>query len=129
VASTLEEYNRLDEVHMRTLTEWVAEFNGLVEDIGRPVIERAQGYYDSRSIWQQVVQEFANQQEVVDKVNSELEVAVQKLSTAEAAFQRFIEGKDDLKEEDWQKLEPAEESDLQELQDTDPKLLRMLRTL
>jgi len=127
VASTLEEFNRLDEVHMRTLTEWVAEFNGLVEDIGRPVIERAQGYYDSRSIWQQVVQEFANQQEVVDKVNSELEVAVQKLSTAEAAFQRFIEGKDDLREEDWQKLEPAEESDLHELQDTDPKLLRMLR--
>ncbi|CAK9060596.1 unnamed protein product, partial [Durusdinium trenchii] len=124
-ASIEEEYQRMDEVHMKTLTDWVAEFNALMQEIGRSVIERAQGYYDSRALWQQAVQDFAHQQGQLDDVNATLSVAVKKLATAEAAFESYLQGKDPLNEEQWRALSAAKVDD--EAFDGDPKLLRMIR--
>mmetsp|Transcript_86332 Transcript_86332/g.252635 ORF Transcript_86332/g.252635 Transcript_86332/m.252635 type:complete len:705 (+) Transcript_86332:55-2169(+) len=124
----LEEYQRLEEVHMKTLTQWVEEYNTLVRDIGRHVIERAQGYYDSRSLWQQVVQEYARQQEEVDLINRDLEKAVKNLSKAEGAFASFMETGRDISDEEWAKLAPLQAGDVgREAAAGDPKLMRTLR--
>ncbi|CAJ1410554.1 unnamed protein product [Effrenium voratum] len=129
VAAITQECREMDEVHMKTLTDWVAEFNSLMQEIGRAVIERAQGYYDSRALWQQAVQDFAYQQGDLDQVNKELEGAVKNLAVAEAAFEAFLQGKDVLSDEQWEDLAPAKAdggADA-EFQDADPKLLRMIR--
>ncbi|CAE7290410.1 SFH4 [Symbiodinium natans] len=113
---------------MKTLTNWVAEFNSLVQEIGRPVLERAQGYYDTRAIWQQAIQDFASQQGELDRVNADLEAAVKNLAKAEAAFEAFLRGSDALSDQQWEELAPAkvgEENDAE--LDNDPKLLRMIR--
>ncbi|CAE7504448.1 unnamed protein product [Symbiodinium microadriaticum] len=113
---------------MKTLTDWVAEFNSLVQEIGRPVLERAQGYYDSRAIWQQAIQDFAEQQGVLDRVNLELEVAVKNLAKAETAFEAFLRGSDALSDQQWEELAPAKVGDENDAElDSDPKLLRMIR--
>lgn len=128
VATIMDEYRALDEVHMKTLTDWVAEFNSLVQEIGRPVLERAQGYYDSRAIWQQAIQDFAEQQGVLDRVNLELEVAVKNLAKAETAFEAFLRGSDALSDQQWEELAPAKVGDENDAElDSDPKLLRMIR--
>jgi len=128
VAQLVEEYSRAEEVHMRTLSQWVEEYNGLVRDVGRHVIERAQGYYDSRSLWQQVVQEFARQQEEVDLINGGLEKAVKDLGKAEAAFASFMETGVDFSEEEWVQLAPLQAGDLaSEAAAGDAKLTRTLR--
>jgi len=125
-AAILAEYQEVDEVHMKTLTDWVAEFNALMQEIGRPVIERAQGYYDSRALWQQSVQDFAHQQGELDEVNKKLEVAVKNLATAEAAFEAFLRGSDTLTDQQWEDLAAkAGEADAEQV--ADPKLLRMIR--
>lgn len=112
---------------MQTLTLWVGEFNGLVRDVGRNVIERAQSYYDALGIWQQVVQEYARQQEEVDLISGEFDRAVRNLSRAEAAFVAFAEGDlgGDLPEEEWLRLVPHE--GLDPLVADDPKLARTYR--
>merc|ERR1712050_419673 len=129
VALLSEEYAAHDEVHMRTLAAWVQEYNTLVNDIGRHVIERAQGYYDARALWQQVVQEYARQQEEVDQIKIELERAVKNLNKAEAAFESFIMGgKADMSDAEWEKLAPLPAEWL--TNDTvanDAKLLRTFR--
>lgn len=125
-AAILAEYQEVDEVHMKTLTDWVAEFNALMQEIGRPVIERAQGYYDSRALWQQAVQDFAHQQGELDEVNKKLEVAVKNLATAEAAFEAFLQGSDPLSKQQWEDLAPAKAEEVDAVCD-DPKLLRMIR--
>lgn len=125
------EYMDLDEVHMVTLAEWVKEFNSLVQEIGRHVIERAQSYYDARSIWQQAVQDFARQQDEVERINRDLEAAITCLSRAEAAFEMFLSsGHDELTNDDWEQLAPVKAGSLEAsdeaLQAADPKLRRAL---
>jgi len=56
------EHQKLEEEHMARLDLWLEERNALTYEIGRGAIERAQGYYDSMTIWNQQVQEFARQQ-------------------------------------------------------------------
>lgn len=127
-AQLMEEYARAEEVHMKTLTQWVQEYNGLVADIGRHVIERAQGYYDSRSLWQQVVQEYAGQQGEVDLIAADLDKAVKNLGKAEAAFASFMETGKDISEEDWAQLAPLQAGDAgREAAAGDAKLMRTLR--
>eukprot|EP00929_Paragymnodinium_shiwhaense_P087690 TRINITY_DN47833_c0_g1_i1.p1 TRINITY_DN47833_c0_g1~~TRINITY_DN47833_c0_g1_i1.p1 ORF type:complete len:659 (+),score=209.35 TRINITY_DN47833_c0_g1_i1:145-2121(+) len=129
VNSHIEEYAQLEEAHMNTLTAWVQEYNDLVRELGRPVIERAQPYYDGLALWQQLVQEFARQQEEMDNVNRELEVAVKNLSRCEAAFEAFLCGKaENLSEEEWERIAPTRASDLEhEAVAGDPRLIRSLR--
>eukprot|EP00933_Yihiella_yeosuensis_P065243 TRINITY_DN6895_c0_g2_i1.p1 TRINITY_DN6895_c0_g2~~TRINITY_DN6895_c0_g2_i1.p1 ORF type:complete len:470 (-),score=119.74 TRINITY_DN6895_c0_g2_i1:36-1445(-) len=124
------EYKALDEVLMTNLTDWVAEYNNLVHEIGWYVIERGQSYYDKRSLWQHAVQEFAWQREEVEQATKQFEVTVKSLNRAEAAFESYLEGKDLLTEEEWDQLAPAKAGDEEaeaQLQDADPKLRRALR--
>jgi len=129
VAELLDEYGKIEEAHMRTLTTWVDEYNKITQDIGRHVIERAQSYYDSKTVWQQAIQEFAKQQELVDMISGELSAAVRNLSKAEAAFESFMTGGDgDLLEEEWAELAPLEEGELDGINlGSDGRLLRTLR--
>lgn len=104
-----EEYRQQEEAHMHSLSEWVCEFNNLKSEIGRQVIERAQGYYDSRALWQQAVQEYARQQEEVTLTNGKLEAAVRSLAKAEAAF---VKGEAaGLSEKEWAELAPLPEEE------------------
>merc|ERR1712178_321845 len=83
------EHQKLEEEHMARLELWLEERNALTNEIGRGVIERAQGYYDSLTIWNQQVQEFARQQDEVDLVSGHYDLAVKNLAKAEAAFESF----------------------------------------
>mmetsp|Transcript_96867 Transcript_96867/g.202391 ORF Transcript_96867/g.202391 Transcript_96867/m.202391 type:complete len:696 (+) Transcript_96867:75-2162(+) len=134
-----DEYRTHEAAHMSTLSEWVQEYNDLTQEIGRSVIERAQGYYDSRSLWQQAVQEFAQKQEELDYVNKRLEEAVRDLAKAEAAFvAKDSSEKGWLSDEAWAQLAPlpeeqhssaedAMESPTRKMVEADPRLLRTLR--
>lgn len=129
VAALVVDHSMQEQVHMRTLTEWVEEYNTLVQDIGRHVIERAQGYYDSRSLWQQVVQEFASCQEVLDTVNRDLDCAIRALGRGEVAFEaQMTGGAGDLTEAEWEELAPLEADEVAGLAEAGgDKLIRMFR--
>eukprot|EP00971_Amphidinium_carterae_P261930 5195483-Amphidinium_carterae.1 len=103
---------------MQTLAAWVTEFNSLSRELGRAKIERAQGYYDTLGIWQQVVQEYARQQQMLDQISSELEKAVATLSKAEEAVMAFLSGEgEQLSDEEWEELIPLEVEDPMILED------------
>jgi len=128
VTSAMEEYQMHERVHMQTLSEWVEEFNRLHVELGRYVIERAQSYYDSLSLWQTVTQEYARQSEEVEQVNQELDAAVKTLSKVEQAFEAFISG-GQIVEEDWASLVPLKPELVRAMQgmESDEKLLWALR--
>merc|ERR1712178_37714 len=124
------EHQKLEEEHMARLELWLEERNALTNEIGRGVIERAQGYYDSLTIWNQQVQEFARQQDEVDLVSGHFDISVKNLSMAESAFEKFCMGdvSGDLNEAIWEQLVPL--SDISSTHSeipNDPKLLRAYR--
>mmetsp|Transcript_60857 Transcript_60857/g.145057 ORF Transcript_60857/g.145057 Transcript_60857/m.145057 type:complete len:641 (-) Transcript_60857:221-2143(-) len=126
VAALIQEYQREEEKHMQTLAAWVTEFNDLSRELGRPRIERAQGYYDTMAIWQQVVQEYSRQQQMVEQISSELENAVAVLSKAENAVIAFLTGEgEQLTDEQWDELIPLQVDDPLIL--AEPKLLRTFK--
>merc|ERR1711988_335100 len=117
---------------MARVSQWLEERNALIDEIGRGVIERAQGYYDSMTIWNQQVQEFARQQDEVDLVSGHFDIAVKNLSMAEGAFEAFCLGdvNKDLTDEVWEQLVSL--SEIKTLSanldiPNDPKLLRAYR--
>jgi len=123
---------------MSTLTEWVNEFNTLTIEIGRLIIERAQGYYDSRSLWHQAVQEYAQKRDELDQTILRLGESVKDLSKAEAAFTApSPDSPGWLSDEAWAVLAPLPEESasceeevvapMRKLAEGDPRLLRTLR--
>jgi len=130
VALLWEECCEHEGLHTSTLTQWVEESNRLIREIGRGVIERAQGYYDSLSLWQQLVAAAAECQRDFDLLSSELEKARLNLGMAEAAFGAFLAGQHDLSDEEWERLAPLETENvfwLPESFSTDAKFQRSLR--
>mmetsp|Transcript_13771 Transcript_13771/g.26243 ORF Transcript_13771/g.26243 Transcript_13771/m.26243 type:complete len:702 (-) Transcript_13771:106-2211(-) len=110
VALLREECHHHEEMHIKALHDWVHESNALVEKIGRPVIDRAQGYYDSLSLHQQARAGHAKQQEEADHIECELEKATVNLEMAEAAFQSCLAGNEDaLSDAQWDRLAPLPE--------------------
>lgn len=93
-------------------------------------MERAQGYYDSRSVFQQDLEECARLVDRTHQVSAELEKACSDLATAEHAFLAFCgEPGEDLTEEHWAKLVSVEACHM--INDpklmSDPKLMRTFR--
>eukprot|EP00927_Polykrikos_kofoidii_P049177 TRINITY_DN43288_c0_g1_i1.p1 TRINITY_DN43288_c0_g1~~TRINITY_DN43288_c0_g1_i1.p1 ORF type:complete len:679 (+),score=119.97 TRINITY_DN43288_c0_g1_i1:277-2037(+) len=131
LAKLVQEVSHLESVHMQTLTAWVREYNEIRQAVGHVVIERAQDYYDSLSVWQQAVLDFATQQDEVARINKELEIAIENLSKAENAFAASVGGSDSpLSEEEWQRLAPLDEERLKNAQNVgmyDSRLLRSFR--
>eukprot|EP00401_Gymnodinium_catenatum_P063794 CAMPEP_0117507798 /NCGR_PEP_ID=MMETSP0784-20121206/26612_1 /TAXON_ID=39447 /ORGANISM="" /LENGTH=640 /DNA_ID=CAMNT_0005303319 /DNA_START=20 /DNA_END=1939 /DNA_ORIENTATION=- len=120
------EYQRLEGAHIRTLELWVEERNMHVVNVGRHALERAQAYYDKMSIWNQVVQEYARQQDEVEAMVMACDKAVKNLSKAEHAFEAFCSGVgSDLTDEEWEELAGPSE-DCHEVPDH-PKLIRAYR--
>merc|ERR1712100_786280 len=93
---------------MATVAQWLEERTLLTNEIGSGAISRAQGYYDSLSVMNQQVQEFARQQDEVDLVSGHYDIAVKNLSMAEAAFHAFLTGaaSGDLPDTVWEQMVP-----------------------
>jgi hypothetical protein len=105
------QHKQLEDEHMVTVNQWIQERNSLVNETGSYVIERAQGYYDCMSIWNQQVQEFARQKDEVDLVSGHYDIAVKNLSMSEAAFESYCMGNlnGDLPNDVWEQLVPLSE--------------------
>eukprot|EP00928_Gymnodinium_smaydae_P039334 TRINITY_DN26889_c0_g4_i2.p1 TRINITY_DN26889_c0_g4~~TRINITY_DN26889_c0_g4_i2.p1 ORF type:complete len:456 (-),score=144.64 TRINITY_DN26889_c0_g4_i2:69-1346(-) len=121
-----EEYEENEALHVSALNAWLAESARLVATIGRRVIERAQEYYDSQSLWNQATFELKHIEAAVEQATAELESAAAQLSAAEAAFVQAPDAPGSFSEADWERLAPLGAEELA-LANGDARLTRSLR--
>jgi len=54
-----QQYQELEKTHLQTLTDWVHFYREFVAEAGRHIVERAQSFYDARSVKAQLQREVA----------------------------------------------------------------------